>query len=82
MILNKKNLKKYLFNRWDVTLDEIMRDFNLKKEDISKLNNLLKELEKDKWIEITYCSTCKQIEIDPGQAQELWTNRINKNLAN
>ena len=65
MSVNKEKLIDYLTKNWDVTFEQIIKEFKVSKKDFSNLNKLLEGLEKEGWIEKGLCTEHKQYEYNP-----------------
>ena len=64
MQITKDRLKGYLSTHHDVTLKEIIEHFNITKKELVKLNEILKELIKVRFIEKIWCLQHKQYEFE------------------
>lgn len=63
--LSKEELKKYLTNKWDVTIEDIVKDLKIPANQLNKLVWYLKELEDEEYIEKGYDEKDKRIEYNP-----------------
>ena len=68
-IVNKPLLQKYLFNRWNVRVSDILHDLKIDASHKSDVLKLLKELVLEGWIVESYCSEDGVTEYDPGSLQ-------------
>ncbi len=65
--MDKTKVKEYLINRFDVTFNQIIKDLGIKNK--KELKEILKELEREKWIIKSWCKTDEEYEYDPGDKQ-------------
>lgn len=69
MTITKEQLKEFLKGEWDVTFDQITKDFRIAEDNFPKVKMFLGELEKEGWIRKSFCQEHKTEEFDPSEGQ-------------
>jgi len=66
-VVTKDRLKRYLYDRWDVQLEQLVKELSISKKALPEIRRILLELEGEGWI---IRGTFEgQAEYSPGDAQ-------------
>lgn len=48
--ITKKQLKQYLYDKWDVSFDQLIKELQISKSDLRTIRTFLEQLEAEGWV--------------------------------